>query len=159
MQIITESEIKNKTFQQFIGKDDDVSESFYFLVEEECLVEINSSPLILAEGIMVTNELEAIEALREHEGICNRICYINSKDLKIGEKTVKTFFAFICVGFILSFPLNIYSADVIVDLGTITIHDDIQTELQSAIQWREPKPSSIGWVPYFRTLFRKYGKV
>lgn len=85
MQLITESEIKEDTFKRFVGKEDDISETIYFLVEDGCLQEITSFPLILADGIMATNELEAIEALREHQGMSHRICYVNSKDLKAGD--------------------------------------------------------------------------
>jgi len=85
MQLITESEIKEGTFKSFVGKEDGVSESIYFLVEDDCFTEVASLPLILAHGVMATNELEAIEALREHQGMSHRICYVNSKDLKVGD--------------------------------------------------------------------------
>lgn len=85
MQIITEAEAKEDTFKKFIGKEEDVSETFYFLVDDECLKEVTASPLILAEGVLVTNEMSAIETLREHQGMSSRICYINSSDLKPGD--------------------------------------------------------------------------
>ena len=85
MQLITEAEIKADTFKRFVGQEEDISETLYFLVESDCFQEVVALPLILADGIMVTNELEVIEALREHQGMSHRICYVNSKDLKSGD--------------------------------------------------------------------------
>jgi hypothetical protein len=85
MQLITESEIKESTFKSFVGKENDISESIYFLVDEDCFSEVVSLPLIMAHGVMAANELESIESLREHQGMNHRICYINSKDLKVGD--------------------------------------------------------------------------